>query len=289
MCKLLFTLCVTMPLAIAQEPAPPGKLVDVGGHRVHIYCTGQGSPTVIAIGAFSVDWALVQRQVSAFTRMCTYDVAGTAWSEPGPANTCRDRTSELHTLLQNAGVSGPFVLAGLSIGGLVSRYYASQYQGEVAGMVLVDHAFTPQQEPHEQRPTPANSGDSPPVLIEAEPIVLSTEDTSDFNKLPAGIRDLHRWAASRSPAVDHGAAADDCLARLKSARPYPLGAIPLSVISSGNQAPGYSELQTQLLKLSRNSKQLMANRSFHSVEIDQPEVVVDAIRQAVESVRREQR
>src|SRR5882724_11182101 len=130
-------------LAISQTNPPPlGELIDIGGHRVHLYCTGQGSPTVFVTGAgFSFDWALVQPEVAKFTRVCTYDVSGTAWSEAGPALTCAARVNEVHTVLDHAGVEGPYVLVGLSIGGLVARLYAGLYPGDVAGMVFVDHAF----------------------------------------------------------------------------------------------------------------------------------------------------
>src|SRR5262249_1962460 len=71
--------------AVGQTPAPLGKLVEIGGHRMHLYCTGSGSPTVMLLGAgFSFDWALVQPEVARFTNICTYDVSGTAWSDPAP-------------------------------------------------------------------------------------------------------------------------------------------------------------------------------------------------------------
>jgi pimeloyl-ACP methyl ester carboxylesterase len=272
-----------LALFLAQQPAAPapiGRLIDVDGHRVHLYCTGQGSPTVFVAGAFSIDWALVQPQIAKQTRICTYDVAGTAWSDPGPSLTCPDRVKEIHTLLQNAGVTGPFVFTGLSVGALVARFYAREYPGEVSSVVIVDHAFTPKAAP---APVASNAtGDSPPALLEMTPILLSTEDTSNFSKLPEPVRELHRWAASRQPAVDHAATADDCETRLNATpAAYPLGDRPLVVISTGNTAPGYKDLQTSLLKLSRHSSQIMAYRSFHSVEIDQPEIVVEAIRKAI--------
>jgi pimeloyl-ACP methyl ester carboxylesterase len=264
-----------------------GHLVDVDGHRVHLYCTGSGSPTVMVVGAFSVDWALVQPQVAKVTRICTYDVAGTAWSDPGPNSTCPERTGEIHTLLKNAGITGPLVFVGLSVGGLIARFYASQYPDEVAGMVIVDHAFNPKSAAAPRQAGPATNGDSPPVLIEMTPIVLTVEDLSNFNQLPPRIRELHRWAAERLPRVDHAEAADDCEARLdKAPVAYPLGSRPLVVISTGNQSRGYAPLQAKLLALSRNSRQVMAD-SFHAVEIDQPDVVAAAIRDVVEAVRRQ--
>jgi pimeloyl-ACP methyl ester carboxylesterase len=170
------------------------------------------------------------------------------------------------------------------VGGLIARFYAQQYPDEVSGMVIVDHAFTPQRI---SRPEPKGNtnGDSPPVLLEMTPIVVTTEDMSNFNNLPEPIRKLHRWAASRDPDIDHTAAADDCESRLLSSpESFPLGNRPLVVISTGNQAHGYPELQARLLALSRNSSQVMA-RSFHSVEIDQPGIVIRAIQQVVETLR----
>ena len=278
-------------LALAQHPPPPppGRLIDVGGHRVHLYCTGQGSPAVIVVGGLSVDWYLVQTAIARLTTICTYDVSGTAWSDPGPVSTCPDRAAEIQVLLRHAGVHPPFVFVGHSVGGLVARYYAGRYPQEVAGMVLVDHAFTPAKEPPlpGPPPPPPAAGNSPPVLLETTPIVLTVEETSNFNRLPPRIRELHRWAAARRPVPDHALAADDCESRMPSAAfgARSLGGMPLVVVSTANQALGYAALQSQLLALSINSAQMRANRSFHSVEIDQPEVVVQAIRKVVGELR----
>lgn len=254
----------------AWAQSPLGKLVDVGGYRVHLYCTGEGSPTVLVVGGYSVDWALVQPEVAKFTRICTYDVAGTAWSDAGPSATCGDRVSEIHRLFDKAGIKGPVVLVGFSVGGLVSRYYAERFPADVGAMVMVDHAFMP------AKPPASSTG---PVVIFQTPITFTAEETSDFKRLPERMQELHRWAEARKPAVDHAATADDCLVQLKTARS--LGSMPLIVVSTGNEARGYAELQAQLLALSSRSQQMKAERSFHSVEIDQPEVVIEAIRRAV--------
>ena len=120
----------------------PGEMVDVGGHRLHIDCIGQGSPTVIlesGLGTMSADWANVQPEVAKITRVCAYDRAGTGWSEPGPEpRDPRQIARELHTLLGKAGIDGPYVLVGQSFGGLYARMYAARYPNEAKGMVLVD-------------------------------------------------------------------------------------------------------------------------------------------------------
>ena len=133
------------------------EMVVVGGHRLHIDCVGQGSPTVIlesGLGTMSVDWANVQPEVAKTTRVCAYDRAGTGWSEPGPEPRDPQQIArELHTLLGNAGIDGPYVLVGQSFGGLYVRMYAAQYPKEVEGMVLVDASH-----PGHVDPPPAGSG-----------------------------------------------------------------------------------------------------------------------------------
>ena len=187
------------------SPPPLGTLVDAGGYRVHLYCTGTGSPTVMVVGgAFSFDWALIQPEVAKFTRICTYDPSGTAWSDSyrsvtpdveRPAPRCVDRVSEIHHLLRNAGVPGPYVLVGFSIGGLVGRLYIHEYPEDVAGMVVVDHAFIDvgSDAPHQPPVSSNGSVDSPPVLISSTPITLGLEDDRNFSKLPQLNRDLHAW------------------------------------------------------------------------------------------------
>jgi len=275
-------------VAAMQAPTPPGRLVDVGGYRVHLYCTGAGSPTVMVVGAaFSFDWALVQPEVARFTTICTYDVSGTAWSDPGPSLTCRARVDELHRLLRAAHVDGPYILAGLSIGGCVARLYAAEHPGEVSGMVIVDHAFSPDPAANAIG-TRDSQLDSPPVLIYQAPIVLTAEDTSKFAQLPESDQQLHRWAMSLNPRMPTWDDAEDCLAELKKAAPgpFPLGDVPLVVVSTNNQAPGYDRLQSALLALSHQSSQLKAEHSFHAVEIDEPATVVAAIRRVVDEVRK---
>lgn len=120
----------------------PGQLIDVGGHRLHLYCTGSGSPTVVLQpggGDFSSVMAWIAPAVASRTRVCVYDRAGRGWSEA--AKSPQDATqiaADLHTLLQRGNVPGPYVLAGHSFGGLYVLTYANRYPDEVAGMVLVD-------------------------------------------------------------------------------------------------------------------------------------------------------
>ncbi|MCI0541310.1 MAG: alpha/beta hydrolase [Verrucomicrobiales bacterium] len=125
-------------------PAPPGKLVDIGGYKLHLWAVGKeaDTPAVVLIsgdGDFSFTWGLVQPEVAKFTRVCSYDFPFWAWSDPGPLpRTKKQEVYELRQLLRNAGVKGPYVLVGASSGGLLARMFNREYPGEVAGMVLVD-------------------------------------------------------------------------------------------------------------------------------------------------------
>src|SRR5919199_6834172 len=138
--------------ADAKAYPPPGQMVDVGGYRLHINCTGTGSPTVVIDGGWG-DWSAswsswVQPEVARTTRVCTYDRAGMGWSEAGPLpRTAEHFAHELHTLLHNAHVLGPYVLVGHSFGGLPVRVFAHEYAAEVAGVVLIESMHPSQAKP----------------------------------------------------------------------------------------------------------------------------------------------
>src|SRR5687768_14069294 len=126
---------------LASTP-PPGRLVDIGGYRLHLWCTGAGAPAVIldsGLGGSSADWGFVQPEVARFTRTCSYDRAGTGYSDPGPLpRTARHIASELATLVDRSELDGQLVLVGASSGGFNVRVFASDHTGRIAGMVLVD-------------------------------------------------------------------------------------------------------------------------------------------------------
>ena len=311
---LQIMLCL-LPIAIVAQPtganqnAPPplGKLVDVGGYRVHLYCTGAGSPTVVIVGAgFSFDWGLVQPGVASVTQVCSYDHSGIAWSDDGPTDSCELRVSEIHEALKNAGIKGPYVLVGHSLGALVARLYAGKYPNDVAGVVFVDHAIA-----MINRRPPPNAGAAGPPPMPLPPtsppgggkIAMGMEDDSNFSKLPARDRELHFWGTTqvRSKAPSTDSPMDmllNCVAQADGIikdQSHLLGNKPLVDVSAGTTPPlpppvveqwriKYEELQTKLLSLSGNSKRLVAENSGHFIIIDRPDVVIDAISQVVRSV-----
>jgi len=126
---------------LAATP-PPGHLVDIGGYRLHLWCTGDGAPAVVldaGLGGTSAGWGFVQPDVAQFTRVCSYDRAGMGYSDSGPSpRTARRIANELAELLAVSGIAGPVVLVGESIAGFDVRLFASDHPEHAAGLVLVD-------------------------------------------------------------------------------------------------------------------------------------------------------
>jgi pimeloyl-ACP methyl ester carboxylesterase len=283
-------------------PDPPGVLLDVGGYRVHVYCTGSGKPAVVIVGgAFSFDWDLVQSSVARFTRVCTFDPSGTAWSDPfqtavraldpgAPSRstpTCGDRVAEIHRVITRGSIGSPYLLVGFSVGALWERLYAASYPEGIAGMVIVDQAFLPGYKAAGVRPANA-SGHSGPVLMARVPIAIGFEDDVNFGKLPQRDQQYHKWAIAEHPLRPDETMAADCLSEIDHAignQPYPLGNTPLTVVRTENGAPGYAEMQAKLLGLSHRARQVVAWNSSHMVPIDDPETIVSAIQALVENTR----
>jgi pimeloyl-ACP methyl ester carboxylesterase len=145
---LVFATGASARAKLKAKYPPSGQMVDLGGYKLHLYCQGAGSPTVVmesGLGDFSLIWALVQPEVAQSTRICAYDRAGFGWSESSPRpRTAENIVEELHALLQQADIASPYVLVGHSMGGVYVRLYAHKYPDEVTGMVLVDSSHEEQ-------------------------------------------------------------------------------------------------------------------------------------------------
>jgi pimeloyl-ACP methyl ester carboxylesterase len=295
---LILSSCLTgkSQTPIESRPLPLGTLVDVGGYRVHLYCLGQGSPTVMIVGAaFSFDWALVQPEVATFTRVCTFDPSGTVWSDPfktATAPSCDQRVDEIHQLIMKVPIDGPYVLVGYSVGAQWARLYAARYPNNIVGMVIVDHAFIPGQG-GTRKAAHSHSlpqGYSPPTLVSDAPIVLDFQDDVNFSKLPKYDQELHIWALSENPIQPDYEMAKDCfadLAMVTGKSRFPLGDMPLAVISTGNETPSYLKLQTDSMALSHRSEHVIAWNSTHMVLIDEPEVITESILKMAAAARQQ--
>ncbi|HKZ52584.1 MAG TPA: alpha/beta hydrolase, partial [Candidatus Acidoferrales bacterium] len=130
----------------ARRYPPLGQLVDVGGYRLHLLCTGEGRPTVVldsGLPGTCLSWTYVQPELVRFTRVCSYDRAGLGWSDASPhPRTSKQMVEELRRLLANAGIKPPYVLVGHSFGAFTVRLFAALNSNEVVGLVLVDPLHT---------------------------------------------------------------------------------------------------------------------------------------------------
>jgi len=282
--------------ADAKAYPPPGQLVDVGGHRLHINCTGTGSPTVVieaGAGDWSTSWAAyVQPEVAKTTRVCTYDRAGMGWSEAGPLpRDAAQNAKELHTLLQKANIPGPYVMVGHSLGGLVVRVFVHDYASEIAGVVLVE-SMNPEKFTRSPEIQAQSESRSQPFSLQAAlarfgvirllvkvPGIAPSLPPNEEAYYPLYIRPQSFQATDNEsqgmPAAGAQAAAVESF-----------GDLPLIVLTASlNNMPGWQEWQTELLQLSSNSQHLFAENSGHNIQADEPSAAVAAIVQMVEQTR----
>ena len=298
-------------VAVAQERyPPPGKLVDIGGRRLHLYCTGAGSPTVIleaGASSFAIDWALVQPAVARTNRVCSYDRAGYGWSDPVPmAETGQDTVTDLHRLLAAAGEQSPFVMVGQSMGSRFVRLFQHSYPRDVVGMVLVDGE-------HE---------DGLFNLVNGRPAAISMLSDDEFRaanpvptgpitvpearlqpahlRLPADLQPVRLWLEGRLWDYVRTAATPDFIVRaqqadhsalvalhqIDTAEMHPLNELPLVVLTRGlNSNRQSAALQADLVRLSTNSRQLVVADSDHEIHLFRPDIVIDAIHDVVDTSR----
>ena len=283
---------------LARQP-PPGRLVDVGRHRLHIWCTGNGDPTVIldsGLGGTTADWWTVQSDVSQFTRVCSYDRAGMGYSDLGPSPRTSDRiVQELRALLDASGLRAPVVLVGASISGWYVRVFASQYTDRVAGLVLVDARHEDQGAQLAAIGAPEN----PPWIAHvALPIahlgimrLIGIAPGNPVESYRESARTYVRATRFRPSALV--SAASEMLNGATSEAHVRVTRreldVPLVVVSAGRRQPHVAEvlnsLQNDQWKVSKRSCHLVAERSGHAIMFGEPEAVVMAIRKVVDAAR----
>jgi pimeloyl-ACP methyl ester carboxylesterase len=271
---------------LAATP-PPGRLVDIGEYRLHLWCTGDGAPAVIldtGLGGSSADWGFVQPDVARFTRVCSYDRAGMGYSDPGPSpRTARRIASELAELLVRSGIGGPVVLVGASIAGFDVRVFASDHPERAAGLVLVDASHEDQA--HE---VPRIARFVPLLSTIGVLRLFGVSFGQRIESLSPSVRQFAR--ATSFHAAGYQAAADEIIhirqsaSEVRSSRRKLTN--PVVVITGARGADkSWRQLQRDQASLSERGCLTIAQESGHLVSVDQPEIVVDAIRTVVEATR----
>ena len=301
---------------------PPGRMIDIGGCRLHLIERGVGPPVIFEAGisATCLNWTRVRGDVEGFARAYTYDRAWLGWSDPaGSARTTSTIVDELHALLAAAGISPPYILAGHSFGGMLVRAYAAKYPDRVAGMVLVD-PLSPTEwlsiSPAHDRMLRMG------VKLSRRGAALARIGVvrASLALLMAGGRRLPQWIAKLSsgrgestisrlvgevgkmpretwPMVRahwcqvksfQGMAAYLESLPTSAREAETLGepaAIPITILSAANATPQQLSERYALARRSPHGKHIIAAKSGHWIQLDEPELVVEAVRAMVEVIR----
>ena len=292
----------------------PGVLVDVGGRKIHVNCTGSGQPTVVldaGMGAFALDWQFVQPDIAKTTRVCSWDHAGAGWSDPvAAAATTQSVVADLHAALQAAGEKGPYVFVGHGAGAMFGRFYQISYPDEVAGAVYADAD-------HEDGfLLPVNGKPSPIWSVSTEqlrdvfnqfspkegappPPMPPPQTDAPFDKLPADWLTTRVTFETRASKRSIATPRDAQLAGFENDRAtfvkmheatagqaHVFGDRPLVVLTpeNGPDAAGKA-LQAKLASLSANSSYRVVAHSGHEIHLYQPAAIVRATEDVVEAVR----
>jgi pimeloyl-ACP methyl ester carboxylesterase len=298
----------------ARRYPAQGRVIDIGGYRLNLNCTGQGSPTVVVdsgLGGYSTDWRIVQADISKVTRICSYDRAGYGWSDAGPSpRSSAQIARELHTLLLKGGENPPFLMVGHSLGGYNVRVYNGLFPGEVAGMVLVDAAqedLLSTMSPQIRKAQEISSRNAQKKQW-YEPLLLRfgiTRLTAPSMFAQGGIPkdeiaesiylDLQpKYAEARAGEF---AALNQSSSEVRASGK--LGDMPLVVLTAGkfviddsHLPPGVTrkdleeyhrqwveDLQVREVHLSTRGKQIIVPDSGHRIPLERPDAIISAIRE----------
>jgi pimeloyl-ACP methyl ester carboxylesterase len=303
--------------------ARPGQLVDAGGFQLNLYCMGSGSPTVVfdsGWGDWAPAWSKVQPEIAKWARACSYDRAGTGFSDPGPMpRTSVHIAEELWIALHHAGIGGPYILVGSAFGGDNVRTFADLYMGEVAGLVLIDADPTDvepksmQEKEHRGHASiPSDLHDCRIALAEHKPQQTCAQEFF-FRGLPeaawspelnAKVLEIAqtKFAMYDAYSSEMEQTASDETYLQQHRRSF--GSRPIRVLTSGNHGVGHLEkkpkdtaehlkyeqeatlAQARWLELSSNSKQIFARNSSEYIQFDEPETVINAIRAVYDQTKR---
>jgi pimeloyl-ACP methyl ester carboxylesterase len=286
---------------------PPGHLVDIGnGRRLHLVTAGEGSPAVVIIPALSdnvLQWLPIVEEAASETQACVYDRAEVGWSDPPPRGrrTFDAMADDLHALLHAADIPPPYVVVGHSIGGVVARRFYVRYPDLVAGMALVESS-------HEDQGARVGAVDwrfGPARFIEVAArrqarilggrrLAASVGLMRSFDAMVAREAPPEYAGANRAillSARQRRASVRELLmaARMRG-QPPELGSIPLAVLTRatrpGREPEVWAQLQDELAALSSDSVYVHAERGGHYLQFDEPDLVVQAIRDLVRRCRR---
>jgi pimeloyl-ACP methyl ester carboxylesterase len=285
---------------------PPGRLIAAGRRRLHLFEAGEGTPTVViipALGSNVLEWLPTVQELEAETHICVYDRAGIGWSDSprrGQWRTLDVMAAELEELLAAAGIQPPYILAGHSLGGIIARRFISRCPDSVCGLLLIDSSHEDQA--RRLREENCREGDVSNVMraLRRQSRVLGAR------RFAASLGLLWNLDAdiAREAPPEFAAAARSIILSTRQRRtvvrellilarpqgqPQHIGSMPLTVLTSANRSwsgwPAWTRMQAELVKLSSDSRHVLARRAGHYVHLDEPELVIQAIRNLVNRCR----
>ncbi|WP_129784580.1 alpha/beta hydrolase [Promicromonospora panici] len=269
----------------------PGRMVDVGGHRLHLHCTGTGEPTVVleaGLGESSAGWATIQERLAGDRRVCGYDRAGYAWSEPGPGpRTAGQAADELHAMLLASGEPGPYVFVAHSYGGHVVRLYADRWPDRTAGMVLIDvsdenatTALTAARVPLTAQ-FAVQRGAAHLGVIRLFGAVLVPDDAPAPTRQAVPV--VYGPGTLATAGAEVGAGVDSAEQVQGGASPGAWGDRPTTVIAAGGQPEAAVEALRRVAEQSSRGCLVVAGTTDHYVHYAEPDLVVSTVRDLGES------
>jgi pimeloyl-ACP methyl ester carboxylesterase len=292
------------------KPWPaPGRLVSVGGHRLHLHCKGQGGPTLVleaGMAGWSQDWAFVHDGLAQAGQVCVYDRAGYGWSDaPATPRNGMDAVDDLRRALDAAGITPPYLLAGHSFGGLLAAMYARAHPKEVAGLALIDAVgrdYEAQFSPERYRKFRSRLARLLTLADRLSPLgiprLIRLSASLVAKRLPAGEREA---AIAMSYSRRHyralrleDAGFDDVLKQ--ALRLGPLPAVPTIVLSSQVMRDFPPGLEDEVMRLMWQRNQMSIAKeagvepivfagSGHYLHVEQPDAVISALNAWRERVR----
>ncbi len=290
-----------------ERASMPGRLVDVGGHRMRIECTGSGSPTLVldaGLGNDGLIWSAVQPTLSQTTQVCSYDRSGMGWSDPVPPPRDADHiAAQLHGLLSAAGVTGPIVLMGHSIAGIYIRDYASHFPDQVKGLIFVD-ASTPLQNRDPAFVSLMRPGGPPPLqmFLTQSLFVLGIPRwmggcKNNFPQLPLDrgrLQSEERCHLVVSSPAGESANFDRSGEETIHAGPY--GDLPILIFTSDpakalaqhqpqNMVDAWDRMQSNLKNLSTRIRQIIARNSAHYIQLERPDLLDREVPLFIQQIR----
>ncbi len=298
----LILLTVFITTVQAKDKQWPGEMIDIGTHKMHINCIGEGTPSIIidsGVGGFSLEWIRIQNNLAEDVRICSYDRAGYGWSEPGPKpRTTAQISFELKKLLDEANVPGPYLMVGHSFGGYNIRYFANLFPDDIAGMVFVDASHPEQFNTEEFKRVRKEPKHNPykhknSYSVRTIRPVISNNFPVEHKHMAYRLMLTMKSKLTLLDELDNMEFSAQELNRHEELGNYHF---PVVVITRGKRVWPHTEmgdrreqqwfwLQSDLNNISSQSYHFIAKNSGHIVHLDEPELVSANIMFALERAR----